>query len=233
MYDVTKIGENIATHRKEHGLSQEELAEKLFVSRQAVSKWERGEALPDTENLIALSNLFEVTLDELIKGVSERVQTDEEGTPKNDDLEPFVYKIETPSEKVVITDKCTVIANKDENSVSIELHKKERSLAQNTAFILGITPYTIVVTIAFLLWGFCGGWNVSWTLYLTIPVYYSIIDSIKTKQLEEFAYPVLLVFIYCLLGMLYGIWHPLWIIFLTIPIYYCIVEPIDKRRRKK
>ena len=54
--------------RKERGLSQEELAEKLHVSRQAVSKWERAESSPDTDNLIALGQLYGVTLDELIHG---------------------------------------------------------------------------------------------------------------------------------------------------------------------
>ncbi len=41
-------------YRKAYGYSQEELAEKIGVSRQAISKWERGESSPDTENLIAL-----------------------------------------------------------------------------------------------------------------------------------------------------------------------------------
>lgn len=54
--------------RKERGLSQEELAEELHVSRQAVSKWERAESSPDTDNLIALGQLYGITLDELIHG---------------------------------------------------------------------------------------------------------------------------------------------------------------------
>lgn len=52
--------------RKNNGLSQEELAEKIGVSRQAVSKWERAEASPDTENLILLSGLYRMSLDELV-----------------------------------------------------------------------------------------------------------------------------------------------------------------------
>ena len=55
-------------YRKKNGFSQEELAEKIGVSRQAVSKWERGEASPDTENLIMLAKVYNVTLDELIMG---------------------------------------------------------------------------------------------------------------------------------------------------------------------
>ncbi len=53
--------------RKMHGLSQEELASRIGVSRQAVSKWERAEASPDTDNLILLSQLYGISLDELLK----------------------------------------------------------------------------------------------------------------------------------------------------------------------
>ena len=52
--------------RKEKGLSQEELAEKLGISRQAVSKWERAEASPDTDNLVTLAKLYGISLDDLL-----------------------------------------------------------------------------------------------------------------------------------------------------------------------
>lgn len=52
--------------RKQHGYSQDELADMLNVSRQAVSKWERSESSPDTDNLIALARLYNVSLDELL-----------------------------------------------------------------------------------------------------------------------------------------------------------------------
>ena len=58
--------ERLARLRRKHGYSQGELARKLGLSRQAVSKWERAEAAPDTENLIALARLYQVTLDELV-----------------------------------------------------------------------------------------------------------------------------------------------------------------------
>ena len=57
-------------YRKKHNLSQEELANKIGVSRQAVSKWERAEASPDTDNLILLAEIYGVSLDELLKGES-------------------------------------------------------------------------------------------------------------------------------------------------------------------
>lgn len=54
--------------RKQKGLSQEELANRLNVSRQTVSKWEVGDSAPDMEKLIAISDLFEISLDELVMG---------------------------------------------------------------------------------------------------------------------------------------------------------------------
>ncbi|MCL2632068.1 MAG: helix-turn-helix domain-containing protein [Coriobacteriia bacterium] len=61
-----EIAERLANRRREAGYSQEALAEKLGVTRQAVSKWERSESSPDTDNLIALARLYGVSLDELI-----------------------------------------------------------------------------------------------------------------------------------------------------------------------
>lgn len=61
-----EIAERLAARRREMGYSQEALALKLGVSRQAVSKWERSESSPDTDNLIALAKLYGVSLDELL-----------------------------------------------------------------------------------------------------------------------------------------------------------------------
>ena len=60
--------------RKRSGMTQNDLAEKLNVSRQAVSRWELGTAKPDFENLIAISNLFEISIDYLLKGNENDVQ---------------------------------------------------------------------------------------------------------------------------------------------------------------
>ncbi|HOL12748.1 MAG TPA: helix-turn-helix transcriptional regulator, partial [Bacillota bacterium] len=61
------FSEKLRTLRKQHGLSQEELAHRLGVSRQAVSKWENGQGFPDTDKLLVLSNMFAVSLDYLLK----------------------------------------------------------------------------------------------------------------------------------------------------------------------
>lgn len=61
-----KLADKLVELRKENKLSQEALAEKLGLSRQAISKWERAEASPDTDNLIALATLYGISLDELL-----------------------------------------------------------------------------------------------------------------------------------------------------------------------
>lgn len=63
------FNENLQNLRKIKNMSQEQLAEKLEVSRQAVSKWESGQSTPDIEKIIIMSELFEVTTDYILKGV--------------------------------------------------------------------------------------------------------------------------------------------------------------------
>ena len=63
-----ELGSQIKRHRTERGLSQDDLAAKIYVSRQTVSSWENDKTYPDVESLLLLSVLFDVTVDELIKG---------------------------------------------------------------------------------------------------------------------------------------------------------------------
>lgn len=61
------LADNIMQLRKQHGYSQEELADKLDVSRQAVSKWESGQSVPDLDKLVKMSEIFSVSTDTLLK----------------------------------------------------------------------------------------------------------------------------------------------------------------------
>ena len=61
------LADKIIEERKKNGWSQEELAEKLSVSRQAVSKWESAQSIPDLQKIIRLAELFDVTTDYLLK----------------------------------------------------------------------------------------------------------------------------------------------------------------------
>ena len=69
------LSNRIRTLRSERNLSQGKLAQALGVSRQAVSKWENGTAVPDMENLIQLSELFDVELNYLATGIHQPSQT--------------------------------------------------------------------------------------------------------------------------------------------------------------
>ena len=80
-----QIANRLADLRRKAGLSQEALAAKLGVSRQAVSKWERSEASPDTDNLIALASLYSVTLDQLLYGKDETSNTEQDETDATED----------------------------------------------------------------------------------------------------------------------------------------------------
>ena len=61
------LGEKLSLLRKQNGLSQEELADKLKIARQTVSKWENGLAVPELDGLIALSNLYHISIDRIVK----------------------------------------------------------------------------------------------------------------------------------------------------------------------
>jgi transcriptional regulator with XRE-family HTH domain len=202
MTNAEILGDKLFELRKKFGLSQEELAERLNVSRQAVSKWERGESLPDTDNLITISKLYGVSLDELVGNINS-----------------VENQIETVND-VCDNDDNDALDTEDEGSTG----KKGISILWH-AF-----PYPILITVIFLIWGFVwDGWYIAWTLYITVPLYHSIIECFKTKKLSPFAYPVLVAFIYVLIGMKWGLWHPYWVVFITIPIYYAIAEAIDSK----
>ncbi|MCU5431307.1 helix-turn-helix domain-containing protein [Bacillus cereus group sp. MYBK163-2] len=75
-----KISKSILDYRKRNNLSQEQLASKIGVTRQAISKWEQEKGTPDIENLILLSEEMNISLDNLIKGnngIKERIMNNE------------------------------------------------------------------------------------------------------------------------------------------------------------
>ena len=87
------LAEKIYQLRKAKNWSQEDLAAKIGVSRQSVSKWERGEALPDLERMISLSDVFGVSIDDLIRSNKiaddnqEEVQSQPKTKPPQEDQE--------------------------------------------------------------------------------------------------------------------------------------------------
>ena len=69
-----ELGKRIKELRKTLGWNQDDLAEKMFVSRQTISSWENDKSYPDIQSLLLLSNLFDVSLDQLVKGDVEKMQ---------------------------------------------------------------------------------------------------------------------------------------------------------------
>ena len=77
------MGEKILKLRKEQGWSQEELADRVHVTRQAVSRWESGAAKPDADKLVALCDLFRVSADYLLRDGWERSAGSPAGKPRH------------------------------------------------------------------------------------------------------------------------------------------------------
>ncbi len=260
--------------RKKQGLSQEELAEKLGVSRQAVSKWERSEASPDTDNLIALAKIYGLSLDELIYG--EKAETEqkadekpeEENSTETDD--GIFIDVNDGKNKVKIGRGGIFVNSEDGDKVKIDWNgirvKTAKSddddwddndneedddivITKDGLFEVHVNderkkkfrfwsevPYSIICTVAYLLFGcldICGGWGLAWVIFITIPIYHSLVDAIYKKRFSRFAYPVLMAFVFLVFGMYFNIWHPSWLVFVTIPIYYPIATALDKKIKGK
>ena len=75
-----KIGDKLKKARMDKNLTQEEVAEKIFVSRQSISNWENNKTYPDIGNVLALSDLYQISLDELLKGSDNFMEHLEEST---------------------------------------------------------------------------------------------------------------------------------------------------------
>lgn len=75
-----KIGDKLKKARMDKNLTQEEVAEKIFVSRQSISNWENNKTYPDIGNVLALSDLYQISLDELLKGSENFMEHLEEST---------------------------------------------------------------------------------------------------------------------------------------------------------
>lgn len=192
-----EIASRLTSLRKDHGLSQEELAEKLGVSRQAVSKWERAESSPDTDNLIALAQLYGVTLDELIHG------------NQPDDAPPVQQPCDAAEEAF---DPDNPLPNGSYFAHQEEEEQARQHQRQRMAF-----PYPVLVTAAYLALGFFFHlWHPGWIIFLTIPLYY--LPHSQRGYVQLLGNPIMVTIIYLLLGTMCNLWHPGWLVFLLIPL---------------
>lgn len=218
--------------RKKNGLSQEDLANKLGLSRQAVSKWERREFSPDTDNLICLANLYNISLDELLN-IDKNVKIHNSNVEKEKNLNINILDTQKTQYEELNNKEDQIDNNDNVNSVE---EKDERKLTLRDRKVLAIvgSVSTLVAIIVYLILGSClNKWHPAWIVILTPLVISSLADAIVYRKLERFAMPIFVVIIYLLLGFFLNLWHPGWVIFLLIPLYYSLAPLISLGKRRK
>ncbi len=251
-----EIADRLVKLRKKYGYSQEELADKLGLSRQAVSKWERAEASPDTDNLICLAKLYGVSLDELLATeedidtiIEEQIKNNKEEAPaqeqpkeertdiKDDERVIFVGK---GGKKVTINDDGVTCYNADG---TVKKHNFDVKSA-----VIGAVEATLftLAAIAYILLGvLLGWWHIAWIIFFIPEIICSIARCFKAKNANYFNMAFLAVFTFFLVSFFlpvalgsYGItmpmyWHPMWVVFLAIPMYHTTVGAINKAMGKE
>ena len=193
-----KTANHLYELRKKSNLSQEDVANRIGVSRQAVSKWERAEAQPDTDNLIELAKLYNVSLDELVQindidnedlDSEKELRTDELNEEnKNDDNEKHIGNL-LPLLMVLATVAFLLLgfighywswgwltyllAICISSFVEAILNKKP-----------GMFAYPVLVTAIYLFLGLAypGIWHPTWVLFITIPAYYTFVGIFEEKK---------------------------------------------------
>lgn len=230
------MAQRLVDRRKAPGLSQEALAAQLGVSRQAVSKWERSESSPDTDNLIALAALYGVSLDELLYGETVRDADDSAGSDPGADNSDEVEEAEASAERTDCGDKPLVdislargihVVDPDKGE---EVHVGPGGIHVDTLEDDGHSVHTNAdgtVTID-------GETFSSWKeAHDKLDHHGKHFHTKLGRAWNEFPFPALVVLAYLVLGIIYGTWAMgLFLVFL-IPVYYAIGDFIDRRHLSK
>lgn len=194
-----KLADRLVELRKENKLSQEALAEKLGLSRQAISKWERAEASPDTDNLIALASLYGISLDELLG--NEKKAEKEEGEAEKSSLTDIQIKAKENLKKapllllgaIAVYVVGGIILGGKWWAVMWALIALVFAYALSCASkiyenkrVLSIILMTLAVTLISASVYVVGGillslWNIAWVVFLLIPAY-MYLKFIKQKK---------------------------------------------------
>lgn len=219
--------QRLARLRKEAGFSQEELAEKLGVSRQAVSKWERAESSPDLDNLIALARLYGVSLDELL--LEEKRRSEEKEAPFSPFDEQMPHAPEPPVEEWAANDWESTEpgfsfeqpnGQEDSRKAAIRALRNQRRQIWKRIHVRYDAAFPLLILLVYMVLGvFCDLWHPAWLLFLLIPVYYAGIYG---------GYPILMFLLFFIAGFGFDWWHPAWLLFLTIPVFYTLYHPREE-----
>jgi len=238
-----EIADRLIKLRKKNGYSQEELADKLGLSRQAVSKWERAEASPDTDNLICLAKLYGVSLDELLSTdedidtiVKEQVKADEKVDEESKDSS--ITLEDDDGSKVVIKGSHMECLDKDGHIIKKKPKDKFLLWLDTVDGILtGVTLITYIFLGAFL-----NMWAYAWIFFFVPEIICSFIRAIHKRNANNVNMAFISLFIFFLVclflpnyipAMSKSLWHPMWTVFLAIPLYHSVVGSINKALGKK
>ncbi|MCL2522665.1 MAG: helix-turn-helix transcriptional regulator [Erysipelotrichales bacterium] len=221
--------------RKRENLSQEELADKLSISRQAVSKWERGEASPDTDNLIALARIYQISLDELvnIKINSEEAKIAEDSVvafkPLNNE---FIAESKHPKELDPIMNDEDDEDEEDFFDEDFFEDEKQPLPPVRKSSIWVSFPVIPLAVLVFLFMGIAfDAWHPAWLVFLVFPLVHSVF-LIKEKRSHLTLISVTMTILFLILGIAFDAWHPAWLLFLMIPVISTFLR-IRRRKRIK
>ncbi len=131
------IGERLAELRTMHNMTQEEFAERLDVSRQAVSKWELDKTLPDVYKLLRISEMYQVSVDYLLKGTGEK--------PASDESNEGLTGASLQSEEAVTEEK-----NVNEEKAFTEEHMEQNPNVKVKRMRVGLCTSLILVSVLLL-----------------------------------------------------------------------------------
>ena len=234
-----EIANRLVKLRKENNLSQEALANKLGISRQAVSKWERAEASPDTDNLIMLAKIYHMSLDDLLKTDQDEFESaklNQDDTVKEEKAEKVhvslrhgVHVIDKDGSEVHVGWDGIHIDNAKDKDNNIDYDWEKLQYEKPTKF-----PFALIIIVIYIACSvYASLWHPLWIMLLIIPLIDGAIAAIKHRDLNQFPYPVLALLYFLYEGFFEYVWSPTWIIFLTIPVYYAIVNYYNYRRKKR
>ena len=236
-----EIADKLVKLRKQNGYSQEELADKLGLSRQAVSKWERAEASPDTDNLICLAKLYNISLDELLSTeddvetiVKEQVKKDKEEDKKEDKSslhigEDGIHAVDDDGSEVIIDDKGVHCYKSDGTKVEINDPKKRKQ--RHIYYAINSICMSIALITYLVLGIVLNLWSTMWIIFFLPDIIASIFKCIFNKEFHSFNMAFAATFTFFLICVVLlpekNLWHPMWVVFLAIPVYYTVVSRIE------
>lgn len=183
------LADKIIKLRKKNGWSQEELAEKMQVSRQAVSKWESAQTIPDLEKVLMLGNLFGVTTDYLLKDEIEEEEFADENnlSVKRITLEQandFLESRRKASVQIAIATFLCVISAIPLIILGAVSELSAVPLSENAAGGIGLITLLILIAIAVSLFIFCGFQNAPFEFIEKEPfeTEYGVTGMVREKQ---------------------------------------------------